>query len=96
MKRVDDDIGLGLEVNSCTISQGSSVLMPPYNIIFSKPQIGNQKCYNYLLVIAPGILGMIPATSLGGERAYQKWHGGLMTGIEKNHLLISFNRIYFT
>ena len=71
-------------VNSCTINQGSSALMPPYIITFSKPLIVCQKCDNHLLVVAPGTLGMIPAASLGlvskdGERACKKCHGGLLT-----------------
>ena len=66
MQRVDDGLILvWLEVNSSTISQGSSVHMTPYNLLFSKCLIGHQKCHNYLLVIDPGTLGMFPATSLG-------------------------------
>ena len=72
---VGDVIGLvWIGVNSCTISQGSSVLKLPYIIIFSMPHIGHQKCDNHLLVVVPNTLGMIPATSLGLVRP--RWRQG--------------------
>ena len=60
-----------------------------YQLFYSRPHIGHQKCHNYFLVIAPGTLGMLPATSLGqvskglGQRHIKNCHGSLMTETER-------------
>ena len=81
---VDEDNGLDWS-EKLYYQSGLICLYAPLQYNFSKPHIGCQKCDNHLLVVAPGTLGMMPATSLGlvrqgWRKAYQRCHhGGLST-----------------
>ena len=71
---VDEDNGLDWS-EKLYYQSGLIWLYAPLQYNFSKSLIGHQKCDNHLLVVAPGTLGMMPATSLGLVR--QGWRKGI-------------------